>query len=294
MSGSAPSSSALQTGSRNPRWLGYDRTSKLWLAYAAMGILLLAYLGWLISGSHSTLIDGWGVSGFELVGGALCIASGLVRREARWVPIILGAALMAWAFGHLTETIETLGGATPPEAALYDAFQLCFYPLAYVAIVLYLRGEVRRLATPNWLDGIVAGLGAAASCVRRPRSTRSRSSTGKYALATAVNLAYPVGDLLLLLLVVGGAPSSPGETGGPGCVIASGIALNVGRGHVQPVAVRGQSLARRRRARWNRMAGCDLSHVQRRCGCRACSPIRVRSESRQASCCRAWPRQCGS
>jgi diguanylate cyclase (GGDEF)-like protein len=191
-----------------------------------MGILLLAYLGWLISGNSSRLVDGWGVSAFEIVGAALCIASGLVRRTARWVPIILGAALMAWACGHLTETIETLGGATPPEAALYDGFQLCFYPLAYVAMVLYLRGEVRRLASPNWLDGIVAGLGAAALCAATAFHAVV-GLTGKYALATAVNLAYPVGDLLLLLLVVGGVTVLSGRDRRPWLVVTSAIALIV-------------------------------------------------------------------
>jgi len=188
MSGSASRSSALRSRSRDLRWLGYDRTSRLWLVYLTMGILLLAYLGWLISGNSSKLINGWGVSAFELVGGALCIAGGLVRRTARWVPIILGAALMAWATGHLTETIETMGGAQPPEVALYDAFQLSFYPLAYVAMVMYLRGEVRRLATLNWLDGVVAGLGAAALCAAFAFHTVA-SLTGKTALATAINLA---------------------------------------------------------------------------------------------------------
>ena len=224
MSGPAPWSSALQTCSRNLRWLGYDRTSKVSLTYAAMGILLLAYLGWLISGNSSTLINGWGVSAFELVGGALCVASGLVRRGARWVPVTLGAALMAWAVGHLTETIQTLGGATPPEAALYDAFQLCFYPLAYVALVLYLRGEVRRLASLSWLDGIIAGLGAAALCAATTFHEVA-SLTGKYGLATAVNLAYPVGDLLLLLLVVGGITVLSGRDRRPWLVVASAIAL---------------------------------------------------------------------
>jgi diguanylate cyclase (GGDEF)-like protein len=227
MSGSAPWSGAVQTGSRNLRWLGGgDRTSKLWLAYSVMGILLLAYLGWLISGNRSTLIDGWGVSAFEVLGGALCIASGLVRRTARWVPIILGAALMAWALGRLTVTIETLGGARPPEVAVYDAFYLSFYPLAYVALVLYLRGEVRRLATPNWLDGMIAGLGATALCAAFAFHAVARL-TGKTVLATAVNLAYPVGDVLLLLLVVGGVTVLSGRDRRPWLVVASGIALIV-------------------------------------------------------------------
>jgi diguanylate cyclase len=222
MSGSASRSSALRSRSRDLRWLGYDRTSRLWLVYLTMGILLLAYLGWLISGNSSKLINGWGVSAFELVGGALCIAGGLVRRTARWVPIILGAALMAWATGHLTETIETMGGAQPPEVALYDAFQLSFYPLAYVAMVMYLRGEVRRLATLNWLDGVVAGLGAAALCAAFAFHTVA-SLTGKTALATAINLAYPVGDVLLLLLIVGGLTILSGRDRRPWLVVASGI-----------------------------------------------------------------------
>ncbi len=204
--------------------MGYDRTSKLWVAYLAMGVLLLAYLGWLISGDSSTLVNGWGVSAFEILGASLCITGGLVRRTARWVPIILGAALMAWALGHLTETIETLGGATPPAVAVYDVFQLSFYPLAYVALALYLRGEVRRLATLNWLDGIIAGLGAAALCAATTFH-EVVSVTGKYGLATAVNLAYPIGDLLLLLLVVGGVTVLSGRDRRPWLVVGSAIAV---------------------------------------------------------------------
>jgi diguanylate cyclase (GGDEF)-like protein len=51
--------------------------------------------------------------------------------------------------------------------------------------------------------------------------------TGKYPLATAVNLAYPVGDLLLLLLVVGGVTVLAGRDRRPWLVVASGIALIV-------------------------------------------------------------------
>jgi len=214
-SGSAPWSSALQMGSRTCAGLGYDRTSKLWIAYAAMGILLLAYLGWLISGNHSTLIDGWGVSAFELVGGALCIASGLVRREARWVPIILGAALMAWAFGHLTETIETLGGATPPEAALYDAFQLSFYPLGTLPWCSICEGR-----SGGWRPR-TGWTGSSPDWARRRWCAATDIPCGRefdrqIPPSDRRQSRRPVGDLLLLLLVVGGVPSSRGETGGRG------------------------------------------------------------------------------
>jgi diguanylate cyclase len=101
-----------------------------------------------------------------------------------------------------------------------------FFPIAYVALVLYLRGEVRRLATPSWLDGMIAGLGAAAVCAAFAFNA-VEYLTGGSTLATAVNLAYPIGDVLLLLLVVGGTTVLAGRVRGPWLVVASGIALTV-------------------------------------------------------------------
>jgi diguanylate cyclase (GGDEF)-like protein len=204
-------------------------TSIVRLAYAAMGVLLLDYLALLISGigtSSASPIGGWGVGALELVASGLCIANGLARKTARSVPLVLGASLAAWTFGHIAFTIESLGGATPSSPSLADVFYLSFFPLAYGALVLYFRGEVRRLATPNWLDGMVAGLGAAAVCAAFAFH-EIEYLTGDGVLATAVNLAYPVGDVLLLLLVVGGTSMLSGRGRGPWLVLATGIAVTV-------------------------------------------------------------------
>ena len=80
---------------------------------------------------------------------------------------------------------------------------LLFYPLAYVAVVKSLQRALGRLARPNWLDGVVAGLGAAALCAAFAFHS-IHHLTGGTTLSAAVNLAYPVGDLLMLLLVIGG------------------------------------------------------------------------------------------
>jgi diguanylate cyclase (GGDEF)-like protein len=198
----------------------------LWLVYGALTTLLLAYLGLLIANRSAAWIDGWGVGAFELLASGLCIANGLSRRAARSVPLILGASLLAWTLGHIAVTSETLGGAEPSSPSLADAFYLSFFPLAYVALVLYLRGEVRRLATPSWLDGMVAGLGAAAVCAAFAFNALEYI-TGGGVLATAVNLAYPVGDVLLLLLVVCGTTVLSGRARGAWLVLACGIALTV-------------------------------------------------------------------
>ncbi|HXY43363.1 MAG TPA: bifunctional diguanylate cyclase/phosphodiesterase [Acidimicrobiales bacterium] len=201
----------------------------LWLTYGVLGLILLAYLGLLIQrglGPTSTAIDGWGVDAFEVTASFLCIARGLQPRRGRAAALILGCGLLAWAVGDIVLTVESLGGATPPTPSPADAFYLCFYPLAYVAVVLFMRGQVRRLTTPNWLDGAVAGLGAAAVCAAFAFHTILRSTHGSIA-ATATDLAYPIGDLLLLALVVGGTAVLTDGRRAPWLLLATGIALNV-------------------------------------------------------------------
>ncbi len=138
------------------------------ITYGFMAVVLLAYLLFLVanpSRAQSTLIGGWGVVLFELAGGFICIAAGRRRTTARAiVPVVLGTSLIAWALGDLALTVESLGGAMPPVPSVADVFYLSFFPLAYVALVLMVRGEVRHLSTPNWLDGAVAGFGAATFC----------------------------------------------------------------------------------------------------------------------------------
>jgi diguanylate cyclase (GGDEF)-like protein len=201
----------------------------LWSAYGLLGALLVGYLCVLIADGRrqpSTLIGGWGVDVFELAASFLCIARGLLRRRGRVAALILGAGLLVWAVGDTALTIESLGGTTPPTPSLADVFYLCFYPLAYIAVVLFMRGQVRRLTAPNWLDGAVAGLGAAAVCAAFAFHS-ILTSTGASTAATVTNLAYPIGDLLLLTLVVGGTAVLSEGRRAPWMMLAAGIALNV-------------------------------------------------------------------
>src|SRR5216684_6765962 len=141
---------------RDHAWLSgqSDRTKTvLWAAYALMGVLLVGYLASLIvrgPDRSSQLLDGWLVAGFEMAAAALCITRGLTRRPGRAVALTLGSGLIMWSLGDIALTVESLGGVTPPTPSLADVFYLGFYPLTYVAAVIFMRGEVRRLATPSW------------------------------------------------------------------------------------------------------------------------------------------------
>jgi diguanylate cyclase (GGDEF)-like protein len=194
--------------------------------------LLAAYVIWLIvrrDQGFSVAVDGWGVDGLEIVASSLCLArafAGPKSRNGGAVALILGASLLAWTLGDVATTIESSQGRTPPVPSVADLFYLSFYPLAYVAVVLYLRAEVRGLSRSSWLDGLVAGLGAASVCATYAFHG-ILSATGGDKLALATDLAYPVGDLLLLALIAAGTNFLPRGRRGPWAMIATGMGLNV-------------------------------------------------------------------
>jgi diguanylate cyclase (GGDEF)-like protein len=205
-----------------------NRVRAIWIVYSVLGALLLAYLGLLIArpaGESWPPVDEWGVAAFNLLAAALCIARGVTRKSGRLVPLALGFSVLSWGLGDLALTIESLGGSTPPAPSIADAFYLAFFPLAYVGIVLFIRGEVRRLSTPSWLDSAIAALGAAAVCATFAfHSILDTAGGGRLAVAT--NLAYPVGDLLLFALVVGSAAMLAGRSRAPWILLATGMAVN--------------------------------------------------------------------
>lgn len=124
------------------------------------------------------------------------------RRPGRGAALAQGLGLLTWAIGDLAWTLESRPGATPSTPSVADGFYLLIYPLAYLGIMLIIRSEVRRFRASTWLDGLVAGLGAAALCAAFVIDPILGSASGSVAVVTA-DLAYPIGDLLLLTLAVG-------------------------------------------------------------------------------------------
>jgi diguanylate cyclase (GGDEF)-like protein len=200
-----------------------------WVIYGVVCFALAGYLlSLLLRGAEVYWIwlDGWVVCCIEVAASGLCIAKGLIGEPGRRAALILGFALLSWAFGDVMLTAESVGGATPPSPSVADLFYLGFYPLAYVAVIMIMRGEVRKVAATSWLDGAIAGFGAAAVCAAFAFHD-ILSTAGTSVAATATNLAYPIGDLLLLGLVVGSSAMLSGRPKMPWIFLASGLALNV-------------------------------------------------------------------
>ena len=217
---------SLRAALAPPRRRAFDRPHPfVWAAYALLTVLVIGYVVVDALGVDWSWLDDWGVDGFEILAGILCVLKAADLKRGRAVPVLLGIGLLCWAVGDIALTIESLGGATPPSPSIADGFYLTFYPVTYFALMLMLRSSVRRFSLASWLDGAVAGFGAAAVCATFAFKDVLHHAGGS-ATGVAVNLAYPVGDVLLLGLVVGGAAIVPGKRKLPWLLLAAGYALN--------------------------------------------------------------------
>jgi diguanylate cyclase (GGDEF)-like protein len=194
------------------------RTTPLsvWLAFWLLGLLLVAYFVSLIlrpGGEHWSWLDGFGAALFEIATCALALGRGLMRRPGRAIALSLGGGALMWAIGDLVQAIESVGGREPPVPSTADVFYLAFFPLAYLALGLMVQRQATRLVPAAWLDGGIAGAGVAALCATFAFAHIERLAGGGPA-SVATSLAYPVGDVLLLAMVVGGtALLTPGRQG---------------------------------------------------------------------------------
>jgi diguanylate cyclase (GGDEF)-like protein len=135
-----------------------------------------------------------------LIAGAVAIAAAravlVARDRLAWSVIALSLASTSFAELYYL-AVEPTGY---PSVA--DVGWLAFYPLAYVGIVLLVRRRTRAVAGALWLDGITASVAAAALGAAVLVEIVLRSAEGSRA-AIATNLAYPIGDVLLLSAVFG-------------------------------------------------------------------------------------------
>ena len=127
-----------------------------------------------------------------------CLARALSDRPGRPVSLALGAGLLAFAVGN----IGVHPGSAASASSVAAGFSLLFYPLAFLALVLFVRTESDRITPTVWLDGAMACLGAAAIGAALALNT-ILATAGGTPISVAVNHVRPIGDLVLVALALG-------------------------------------------------------------------------------------------
>jgi two-component system, cell cycle response regulator len=184
--------------------------SPIRLLRGAIGVVLFG-------GAAVTILHDWlGVGGASLDGpingplyDAVIVSAGLacllrareVPRERRaWLAI--GASVLVWAAAEVYWTLYIEGNADAPYPSPADAGYLAFYPLAVLGLYELVRARAGELDRRLWMDGAIAALGSGAvgaALVFEFVSDRTEGSS----LQVATTLAYPLGDIALISLLVG-------------------------------------------------------------------------------------------
>jgi diguanylate cyclase (GGDEF)-like protein len=136
-----------------------------------------------------------------VIGCLLAVASIVRRRRERLAWTAISAGLILWTAGDLVWNFWISKLSEEPYPSVADYLYVGSYVPIYVGVILLLRARVRPVRRSQWVDGLIgclaiSGLAAAALF---PAFT---GVTDGNATEVAVNLAYPVCDLLVLSVIV--------------------------------------------------------------------------------------------
>ena len=155
----------------------------------------------LLSSSDGALFSFFNTGVYNALMILACVTAGshayLVKKErAAWTVITI--AMSSWAFGEIWYAIFT------PESypSIADAGFIGFYLFLYVGMVLLLRSRARTIGGMLWFDGATAALAAGAAGAAVIFALVADVTAGSTSVVVT-NLAYPLGDVLLLSAVFG-------------------------------------------------------------------------------------------
>ena len=165
----------------------------------------------------------WVYDGLEVLALVAIAARAVLVKEERDVWTLLAVGVACWTLGDILWSVAYAGN--PPFPSVADAFYLAFYPPTYLALVLLVRHRISRFNSSVWLDGLAAFLTVAAVGAAVLLEVVFASNEGKLS-AEAVNLAYPLADIVLLGLVVAVFGIASWRPGRAWALIGAALALS--------------------------------------------------------------------
>ncbi|MCC6438147.1 MAG: EAL domain-containing protein [Acidimicrobiales bacterium] len=216
--GIAPDAAALPTHARPSR---AGRLLRIALTCVAVAYLVCMKVVPRADGAELAWLDVW----FHNL---LLVACGIVtwlgsrgRRADRAGWRFASAAVLLNATANFTWVLLFDSASLSPSDALF----LAFYPAMYVSVVLLARSRASTRGLGQWLDGGIAGFGVAA-LVAAFLFPPLLEGAGGGALAVAVNLSYPMADLLLIAMLLAGLAPAGWRPDRPLALLIVGLLVN--------------------------------------------------------------------
>jgi two-component system cell cycle response regulator len=168
------------------------------------GAVLVALHDWLgIGGSGlDDFVNGPLYDAVVLSAGLACLLKARKAGVERSAWLAIAAAVLCWGASEVYWTAFLAHNPSPPYPSPADIGYLAFYPLAATGVYLLVRARTQELDWRLWMDGLIAALGTAALGAALVFEFVADRTTGT-TVQVATTLAYPLGDILMLALVVG-------------------------------------------------------------------------------------------
>ncbi|MFY9488804.1 MAG: HD domain-containing phosphohydrolase [Solirubrobacterales bacterium] len=175
-----------------------------WLLYATAG-LFGAFVAYVLvpntGGATADFFDHQVFSALVLLPALICLIRGFTAEGSRKVWLAIGVGILFWWGGDFYATTVLGDPAEMPVPSTADALHLLFYPAVFIGIFSLLR-RLSDVPRTLWLQGVIAALSVAAiDAALVLESFKGDIDSSASQLAT--QLAYPMADLVILMLVVG-------------------------------------------------------------------------------------------
>jgi len=225
MTANSPISTALplavETGPAKARLvrLGGTVLTAVWAAYL---LHVLTGASWGVDVGR--VFNTWVFSGMVLAASGMCLARARLVENDRLAWSVLGAGMASWGVASVYWSLFLKHLDAAPYPSVADLLYLAFYPAAYIALMLLARRHLRTIGPSVWLDGLIgmSSVGAVGAAFVVPSVV---ADTGGSSAVVATNLAYPLGDLLLIALVVGVFALTSWRPGRNWLLIGGGLVL---------------------------------------------------------------------
>ncbi|MFY9469842.1 MAG: HD domain-containing phosphohydrolase, partial [Solirubrobacterales bacterium] len=175
-----------------------------WLLYATAGLFgaFTAYvLAPSVGGSTEAFFNDEVYSALLLLPALICLIRGFTADSSRKVWLAIGIGILFWWGGDFYSWRVLGDPAERSMPSIADALNLMFYPAVFVGLFALLR-RLSDVPRTLWLQGVIAALSIAAldaALVLESFSGESAASASQL----ATQLAYPMSDLVMLMMVFG-------------------------------------------------------------------------------------------
>ncbi len=168
------------------------------------GVALVTLHDWLAVGGANLdeFVNGPLYDSVVVAAGLACLIKAREAEGERGAWLAIAAAVLSWGAAEVYWTAVLTNDPSPPYPSPADVGYLAFYPLAGIGLYLLVRARARELDWRLWMDGLIAALGTAAlgaALIFEFVADRTSGTT----VQMATTLAYPLGDILMLAMVVG-------------------------------------------------------------------------------------------